>query len=146
MYVALAGVVVVVLLQSLRLIRDIRVGHSVAARVNDDASWSMQRIADRMHASAVTAPAPGQSSATLVFDDGWSVVQEDGVLMEQTATQSVRLTGDDILVSDLTFQNHGSTGADIITVSFSASFRRGSGSAEPLEYERSYETSISSHR
>lgn len=142
LYIALASAVSIVLVQAIGVLQDIRTRHLVAAAVNDDVSWAMDRIAGRIVAAALDAPLPGTSGDQLVFTDGWSIVVENGSFIERTSTVSHRLTAGDILVSSVSFHNMGASQSDIVRMTFTAAYRTGASASAPFMYQRNYETSI----
>ena len=142
LYIAVASGVAVVLLQGIHLLLTMRERQLAVTEVSAQASWAMQRIADRVRMSGVSAPSSGESSAALALEDGTVFSADGGILIAQTATRSDALTGPEVTVSGVGFENFASGSLDIVTVNFTLSWRGFASGSSPYAYEEAFTTSV----
>ncbi|HXV27058.1 MAG TPA: prepilin-type N-terminal cleavage/methylation domain-containing protein [Candidatus Paceibacterota bacterium] len=141
LYLAVAGAVAVVLVQSIQLVGSIRNRFLTAAIVDRQADWAMTTLVSALESADVAEPDSGASATALLLTDGRSFVVSDGVLYAQTATRSDALTDDDVVVAGLLVENLGTGGTDTIRVTFSMSFAADASVSEEFRYARTYVTS-----
>ena len=145
LYVVIAGVVAVLLIEGTTLLTDMRRRQEVAAAVSDEASRSLSHIAALVRDEGVVFPDVGESSGSLTTDEGTTVIIVDGVLVHRTATQSLALTSSDVTVSGVSFENLGSLSYDIVRVALTVAYRASASAPAILQYERTYATSVISN-
>lgn len=142
LYVALAGAVSVVLIQTIDLLQSIRTRHIVAAEVNGHADWAMHYIGMRLESHGPTSPAVGAIADELELEDSSTILVVDGQFIRRTATDSVPITGDEVIISSVSFENLGTGTFDIIRATFTASFAAAASGSPDFIYSKTYETSI----
>lgn len=151
LYTALASFILVALTLFLGSILEARIKNQTIAEVEQQGIQIMQQITqDIRNAGIINSPSQGISSSFLSIDGTVPAnnpavfdLADNAVTVREGFGQTIRMTSQRIIASNLTFQNLSRTGTPgIIRISFTLSNVNPNGRNE-YEYTKTFSTSVS---